>query len=300
MILGKSIASLSARFHDRGVLLYHACQLRDLASYLRVGGIPSRALLTAKRLPFTPFVTDKLDRTNGVWDKVFVNLNDFGQSFASGEPLVPNPFGPILLLISPEALLRATSVAVCLRSAGTKGFRRQRESLKTVPEVEQLFVHPATANYSTTTLVHGKSMIRYLFNNQEAQLPEISITLRTQKIPFRHVKALVVDPYKIRDRSLRHWASLLLASTGTPRPVKGRASQRKQLYTELARFLSRHEHYFYLLFMHKKEVSKDLIEWAEQVAANGLDWQYERYARYLTDGTIQPILEARIKALRGA
>lgn len=79
---------------SRGMFLWHACQLRDLASYLHVGGIPSRSLLNSQNLPFTRFQTDGEDRTNLVWDKVFVNLDDFGCWFAEGKAAVPNPYGP--------------------------------------------------------------------------------------------------------------------------------------------------------------------------------------------------------------
>ena len=69
----------------RNVKLYHACQLKDLKSYLQIGGIPSRSLLTSKNLPYTPFDTDKGDQQKGTWKLVFFNFSDFGYWFSQGK-----------------------------------------------------------------------------------------------------------------------------------------------------------------------------------------------------------------------
>mgnify|MGYP006146789185 CR=1 FL=1 len=68
----------------RGAYLYHACQFGDFLSYLELGGIPSRQRLEEDLHYFTGFTTDEVDQDNRVWDKVFVNLEDFGRAFASG------------------------------------------------------------------------------------------------------------------------------------------------------------------------------------------------------------------------
>jgi len=102
----------------RKVFLYHACQYGDFVSYLEVGGIPSRQRLQQSALSFTEFTTDAVDRENRVWDKVFVNWEDFGRAFSRGYNAAPNAYGPIIVRIHPRALLHADDVAVCLRSAG--------------------------------------------------------------------------------------------------------------------------------------------------------------------------------------
>ena len=84
--------------------MYHACQLRDFESYLKVGGIPSRQLLERRGLGFTAFDTDEQDHVNDVWSKVFLNLQDFGKLFDSGKDAVPNPYGPILIRVRPDVL----------------------------------------------------------------------------------------------------------------------------------------------------------------------------------------------------
>ena len=79
MIISNEIQSLVNLLLERNVSLYHACQLIDFESYLALGGIPSRALLKNRELPFTPFETDTTDiyqsyvyATNGVASERFV------------------------------------------------------------------------------------------------------------------------------------------------------------------------------------------------------------------------------------
>ena len=144
---GKDVLELVAILGARNVKLYHACQLKDFESYLSLGGVPSRSLMEKHRMPFTKFDTDNEDCRNWVWDKVFVNLQDFGGTFQrslnSGKVnSVPNPFGPILLVLRPKALEQAEDVAVSLSSAGGKGFDRKEDSLD-LADIDRLFLEPA-------------------------------------------------------------------------------------------------------------------------------------------------------------
>ncbi|CAD0230681.1 hypothetical protein [Planktothrix agardhii] len=125
MFQGEKINELVKLLTNRGVYLYHACQLIDFQSYLKLGGIPSRSHLESNSQPYTTFKTDQNDRANDDWDKVFANLSDFGTTFAGGHGAVPNIYGPILFKIKPEVFYEATDVAICLRSAGRKGFDRE-------------------------------------------------------------------------------------------------------------------------------------------------------------------------------
>lgn len=142
MFVGNGILELIRHLERRQASLWHACQIVDLAAYLMLGGIPARSLVERRGLSQTAFVTDAVDRRNGVWDKVFLNLDDFGRSFAAGRRAVPNPYGPIVLQIRPEALLEATDVAIALRSAGAHDFDRVGESLGTIEEIDRIYRHP--------------------------------------------------------------------------------------------------------------------------------------------------------------
>jgi hypothetical protein len=78
LISGKALSQIVAELSRRNVKLYHACQLVDFRSYLQLGGVSSRNLLTTRGLPYTKFDTDERDRENSVWRLVFFNLSDFG------------------------------------------------------------------------------------------------------------------------------------------------------------------------------------------------------------------------------
>lgn len=139
MFKGKVLKDLVELFKKRQVMLYHSCQFIDFQSYTKIGGIPSRQLLEDRGLSFTPFETDKNDQDNSVWDKVFLNLSDFGNFF--GRDGIPTVYGPIAFVVRPQALLEADDVAICLRSAGSRDFCREKESLNTLQEVNRLFVY---------------------------------------------------------------------------------------------------------------------------------------------------------------
>ena len=189
------------------MFLYHACQLIDFESYLHLGGIPSRALLESKQVKFTEFQTDATDRKNSVWDKVFVNLADFGESFARGDKSVPNPYGPILFQILPSALLEASDVAICLRSAGAQGFNREEEALRTVEEIDRLFLHPSNVHPPFKKhLIKFGDKLEEEFEDPNAQTPEISCTVSGGVLPIQKVRFVRVDPYTVSGQSLRNWA----------------------------------------------------------------------------------------------
>jgi hypothetical protein len=50
MIRGEEVTRLVTHFKRRDLLLSHACQYIDFGSYLRAGGVPSRAVLEAGTL----------------------------------------------------------------------------------------------------------------------------------------------------------------------------------------------------------------------------------------------------------
>ena len=139
-----------------------------------------------------------------MWDKVFVNLSDFGSSFARGAKGVPNPYGPILFQLRPAALLEASDVAVCLWSAGATGFNRQREALNTPEEVDRLFLHPRN---SGTPKIKYRDRLAEEFGRQKTktQDPEISCTVPDGVLSTQHVSFIRVDPYIINNQKLLYW-----------------------------------------------------------------------------------------------
>ena len=199
MLRGQELSLFIARLEERRASLYHACQLRDFQSYLAVGGIPSRRLLERESLAFTAFETDWRDKENRVWTKVFLNLQDFGKLFDHGRNAVPNPYGPILIRLAPKVLESAKNVAVCLRSAGARGFDRKREAL-TLEETERVF------ETSRSPKIRPPWGLRETF--EQAQSPELSCAVDGQVLPcFGPAQCLIeeikVDPCRMGRALLR-------------------------------------------------------------------------------------------------
>jgi hypothetical protein len=196
MFTSDTIPTLVNLFTSRNVHLYHSCQYQDFCTYLELGGIPSREKIERAKLSMTPFTTDGNDKGNKVWDKVFLNMEDYGKIFASGGAGVPTVYGPILFRFRPTALLNATDVAICLRSAGASNFNRQAEALKKISDVEKLFYFPANQpNLKIRPLLQKEF-------GENAQSVEISCSYPKGILPFDALVDIVVDPYVINGQEL--------------------------------------------------------------------------------------------------
>lgn len=292
MITGNDIQALVDLFEERQVFLYHACQLIDFESYISLGGIPSRALLESRQVEFTPFQTDAVDRENCMWDKVFVNLSDFGDLFARGAKNVPNPYGPILFCLHPLALLEASDVAVCLWSAGAKGFNREREALNTLEEVNRLFRHPSSSGTPKSTHIKYRGQLAEEFGRQKAQDPEISCTVPNGVLSTQHISFIGVDPYVVNNRKLLDWVNIIKQRYSLQFPIYERSRfsklSRSSFYNEIAEQIDEQIPTLQAL-AHNNACSRPLRDWAEQILH--LEWQFERYASYLRDGTLKPMKE---------
>jgi hypothetical protein len=291
VIYQHQIPELISLFRTRGVCLYHACQLSDLHSYLRLGGVPSRALLDQSGFPFTAFETDSQDRNNGVWDKVFVNLSDFGRQFAHGSKGVPNPYGPILLEMDPGALHEATDVAVCVHSAAGTQFDRKREALSSLEEIDGLFVHPAAAGLPLSSYVKYRDQLRQRYS--AAADPELSCSVEQGYLSMQHVKRVIVDPYRLGDKRLIDYVNMVCAGVRADLIVRERvsaSSARVAMYTELGSLVMEG-----VLSLHElpvdRTLSHELRTWLQAILSGNpfLLQQFRRFAGYLRDGTLLPV-----------
>lgn len=291
--------------------LYHACQYRDFVSYARLGGIPSRRLLSDRNLPFTPFATDDADHTNGVWDKVFANFADLGLGFAFGRGGVPNAYGPILLHIAPRALLEMDDVAVCLRSAGGRSFDRDAESLTSVEQVDRLFDAPHGRH--RRRYVKPKPALRRDLHNPHAESPEISCTSPSQTIDLRHVSRVYVDPVLGDSFNLQRCVVKVLCEQERVPPIDvfsrrnwngmgpvysqlvDRIEQYQPAYSEL-----RDPRELFRVLVRGTRTTYALSSWADRVEAKGLEYQLARFATYLFHGTIEPMRRETNPVLRKA
>ena len=289
MFTGEDIEELVELFERRGAKLYHACQLTDFQSYLDVGGIPSRGYLESSDCSFTPFETDNGDREKSVWDKVFLNMSDFGTTFATGGNGVPNPYGPILIQLHPKALLEASDVAICLRSAGARDFSREDEALETVDEVNRLF-----SNSSDSKMKYGAAL-QEEFGVDNARDPEMSCSVESGKLSIEHTSLVRVDPYIVNQTSLIHEVKKCLTSRDYRFRVFERSHYkegRKELLAELTELLLSDPSLSLDNLVELKTCSNGLREWAEQLRDRNLGWNFDRYAQYLRSGTLVPLANA--------
>lgn len=291
MFQGEEINELVKLLKNRGVYLYHACQLIDFQSYLKVGGIPSRAHLESNSQPYTPFKTDQNDRANSDWDKVFANLSDFGFTFAGGYDAVPNIYGPILFQIKPEVFYEATDVAICLRSAGGKGFNREREALNSISDVDRLFKYPAEDLKKCSYVKTRLELQRDFTSNASA--PEISCTVVSGRISLQSVQYVRVEPYLIGGQPLLIKVEELKSKNSASFPVYKR--DRCPAYTdELLNILESGVPSLQDL-SENYNVSQELRDWAKRVIDRGIAYQFnDSFAPYLYHGTILPILQGKL------
>ena len=296
MISGNEIQSLVNLLQERNVSLYHACQLIDFDSYLALGGIPSRALLENKQAQFTAFDTDGIDLENSVWDKVFINLSDFGRGFAQGAKSVPNPYGPILFEMNPKALLEADDVAVCLWSAGAKGFNREVEALGTVEDINRLFLHPVNSGSPQSAYIKFRDRLEQEFGKQKAQDPEISCTVPNGVFSTRYVKLVRIDPYIVNGQNLRNLTESIKQKYQGQFPIYERSyfkESRRNFYNEIAERISEEVPTLQALAS-DTTCSEPLRVWTVQILESKLEYQFQRYAKYLYNGTLKPMRTSTI------
>lgn len=292
MFVESGLRDLVAHLERRQASLWHACQITDLAAYLALGGVPARSLVERRRLLQTAFVTDAVDRRNGVWDKVFCNLDDFGRSFAAGWRAVPNPYGPIVLQIRPEAILSAADVAIALRSAGAHDFDRQGESLSTIEEVDRIYRYPVETGFPLSADTRFGDELRHVFRGApiEAKSAEMSISVPGDLLPLSYVSMLRVEPFDLQGVSLQRLVAGLLREFRADLPVRVRPmGQRAEVWDDLVRFLADGPIPITWL-ANRADAAPSTRGWMLAIIERGLGWQFDRFASYLYTGTLEPIL----------
>lgn len=293
MFQGEEIKELVELLKNRGASLYHACQLIDFQSYLKLGGIPSRAHLESNSQPYTPFKTDQNDLANDDWDKVFANLSDFGWTFANGYSAVPNIYGPILFQIKPEVFYEATDVAICLRSAGRKGFDRERESLNSISDVNSLFKYPVDEpDLKKRSYVKTRQELQQSFTSY-ASAPEISCTVESGRFPLKYVNLVRIEPYIIQGHHLEVKVNGIISKSDAKLRVYYR-NDRPAYTDELLKILESGVPSLQDL-SENSNVSNELRDWAKKVINRGIGYQFnDSFAPYLYHGTILPIIQGKL------
>lgn len=280
MFQGDDLGKVMDVLTSKRCYLYHACQLADFKTYLELGGVASRHLIQSKGKAFTKFDTDAKDQKNGVFDKVFFNFCDFGSFFHNGAASVPNPYGPILIVIDPKALLDCADLAICLRSAGAAGFNREGESLRTLEEVARLF------NQSDEVKMREELSADFP-DYAVSGSPEASVTVGSGFLAVEHFVKVVVDPLNYNGHDLFSATKSIASQFEDERQIftrgiRKRASSRTAILNELAAGIASGIETHASLEA-QKAVSGDLIRWSQSVKVK---WMLPRYARYLRQGTL--------------
>lgn len=291
MFAGTLIQDLVDHLDRRQASLWHACQLIDLAAYLALGGIPARSLVERRGLAQTPFVTDAIDRRNGVWDKVFLNLDDFGRSFAAGWRAVPNPYGPIALQVRAEALLAATDVAIALRSAGAHDFDRLGESLSTVDEVDRIYRHPVHIGFPLSADTRFGDELAQAFKGSpiEAKAAEVSVMLDDELLPLSFVSMVRVEPFEVQDVEFERVVKALLRQFNVDLLVRPRLmGERREVWRDIVSFLSDGPVPLTWL-VNRADASEPTRQWMLAIQERDLGWQFDRFATYLYEGTLKSL-----------
>ena len=267
---------------SRNIYFYHACQLQDLDSYIKLGGIPTRKLLQDSGSQFTRFDTDKQDVRSGVWDMVFGNLSDYGRAFAADKwpkerAWTPNPYGPIVLIANPEIFLEADDLAICVRSASSKNFDRVSESISTPQELNEIFEHPVECEDQ-----RKRSHFRGF-------RPEVSCKVSGGVLRFNRLTKVVVDSYGNSGSQL--WIEACSYCSGM-----GCAVERRYYKDERQKILGDLENIFLerIPLLHELETMESVYsqtrDWAHRIRLSQLDYQYDRFGRYLREGTLLQLL----------
>ena len=118
------------------------------------------------------------------------------------------------------------------------------------------------------------------------------------------MELVVVDPYRIRERPLIMWVNEERLARNrnflvplSERSTYGRNGMNKAVYTELANIispiLSNHSPLPSIeVLSQSMSVSPALRRWAQEIVDRDLTWQFERFAEYLREGTLRPLLES--------
>jgi hypothetical protein len=288
MFCGRAeIEPLAELMETRQASLWHACQLQDLRSYVELGGIPSRRLLEQRRMRFTEFATDAADRSHGVWDKVFLNLDDLGRWFAWGARSTPNAYGPIVFQVHPRILMRTADVAVCLRSAGASDFDREGEALGSVADVDRAYRWPASNWFPWTTAVNFGAELQGAFasTDRPVRAPEVSVTVAGDLLPLDGTVVVWVDPIEAASGRLVDHVRQVLPQH-IPVHVRSMSDERREVLADVVRVIAENGLDILRLLVGRRDVCQATRDWAAALHERDLQWLYERYARYLYAGTL--------------
>lgn len=268
----EAISALVAILRTREASLWHACQLDELAGYLRLGGLGTPSELARLDLLTRPMAPDPADPAHGVGTRLVVDLDDIGQGFAHAWRLLPGTGGPITVQLHPRILWSAARVAV-RRHAGA-GI----EELGDPGAVARSFLRTATDGYPW-----GERL-------QPGTRVELAIA-SPRPVGFEHALAVWVDPVALGDVQLLDRVEGLADAAGVPLRVRRRTfiePDRMAVWRDLVSLLLPGEKPLLELWQ-RADASPEFRAWAAELRGAGLDAAFGRLAQGLHRGTLVPL-----------
>ena len=129
----------------------------------------------------------------------------------------------------------------------------------------------------------------------KTQDPEISCTVPNGVLSIQHVSFIGVDPYVVNNRKLLDWVNIIKQKYPVQFRIRERShfpeQARSSFYNEIAEQIGEQIPTLQAL-ARNNAYSRSLRDWAEQIFH--LEWQFQRYAKYLRDGTLKPMRDGVI------
>lgn len=168
----------------RGCRLYHAINLPDFRTYVRVGALLSRRQLSLTDSGVgTAFTSDGSDAARGLDDRCFGNLADFGASFWRFKTAPPNAYGPITLVFRPDVFRIALDAALTNKNAAKDDYDLTKDRITDPAQWSAVFADP-----------NGSRLAKGHF------FAEFSTS--TNVLPFEFLEEIVVEPITFADVEL--------------------------------------------------------------------------------------------------
>jgi hypothetical protein len=268
----EAISALVAILRTREASLWHACQLDELAAYLRLGGIGSPSELARLDLVTRPMAPDPADPARGDGTRLIVDLDDVGQGFAHAWRLLPSMGGPITVQLHPRMLWSVATLAV------TRHTGSNVEALGDPGAVARSFLRTATDGYPW-----GERL-------QPGTRVELAMA-SPRPVGFEHALAVWVDPVALGDVQLLDRVEGLAEAAGVPMRVRRRTfleARRLAVWRDLVTLLLPGEKPL-LEVWQRADASPEFRAWAAELRAAGLDAAFGRLARGFHRGTLVPL-----------
>ena len=288
-----AIHALVDLFNQRGVMLYHACQLSHFEAYLRAGGLAPDAHLQQAAIGGVAEVHGDGKRAVPGSRSICFRLTDPGAGFARDLNNLPPIEGPIVFQLKPAALEHAAEIAICLKQRDAPGFDPDRDTLGSPGEVEHLFKYTREAPLPEKSFLKSPAEIRAAFNREDAVGPHIYCMPAAGIVPISQVASVWVDNYLIAKRQLRDWVHETQVHFDQRFSIQRRYSPADiggLLANEIAASLLAGVP---TLAEVARTGSPALRKWAQALAEKGLEQEFQAFAHSFREETLLPIITGR-------